>query len=203
MALVVNRSRADGCMVEQGSQVELTGVDRAILFAAAAHAGQYDSVQKHVPYLVHPMRVLHILATVGQVTDTEMLSSAILHDVCEMTDVPIADIAKTFGENVASIVRELTRTEPTQSECEGLGKKDIRKLRTKLLLADVDKMGESASTIKLADRIVNFEDALKEKSPKALKRYVKETQGILERIPKPINPPLWEELSGLVAMVRF
>lgn len=75
--------------------------DKAIAFATKAHSGSFRKGTT-TPYIVHPMEVSAIVATMTD--DKTILAAAVLHDVVEDTDYTIDDIKKEFGENVARLV---------------------------------------------------------------------------------------------------
>ena len=76
-------------------------LNEAISLAASAHAGQ---VRKgtDLPYIVHPLEVMTIVA--GLTDDIEVLMGAVLHDTVEDTSVTLEDIREKFGERVAGLV---------------------------------------------------------------------------------------------------
>lgn len=76
-------------------------IDRAIEFAALAHAKQ---VRKgtNLPYIVHPMESMMICATMTD--DVEIIAAAALHDVYEDTEYTYQDILERFGERIANLV---------------------------------------------------------------------------------------------------
>ena len=76
-------------------------LNEAISLAASAHAGQ---VRKgtDLPYIVHPLEVMAIVA--GLTDDIEVLMGAVLHDTVEDTSVTLTDIREKFGERVAGLV---------------------------------------------------------------------------------------------------
>lgn len=59
------------------------------------------------PYIVHPIEVAYIVASLGAGPAT--IASALLHDVVEDTDVTIEQITEMFGEEVSIIVDALTK----------------------------------------------------------------------------------------------
>jgi (p)ppGpp synthase/HD superfamily hydrolase len=83
-------------------------IDTASAFAINAHGSQTrkDGV---TPYHEHLKNVVEKLKEY-EITDTETLASAWLHDVVEDTDVTFDDIRKLFGDKVAGYVDILTRT---------------------------------------------------------------------------------------------
>jgi (p)ppGpp synthase/HD superfamily hydrolase len=147
-------------------------VDRALKFATIAHA---DQKRKYTgePYIVHPIEVMKIVQTVEH--DEAMLAAALLHDVVEDTDVTIEVIADTFGEDVASLVDDLTDVSKPED--------GNRKTRKALDRAHSAKASARAQTIKLADLISNSADILKN-DPKFAKVYLAEKELLLEVLTK-------------------
>ena len=82
-------------------------IERAMNFAVFHHRS-IDQRRKYTnePYEIHPIAVASIVKSIGG-TD-EMVSAAILHDVCEDCGVPIDVIIEEFGPLVASYVDGLT-----------------------------------------------------------------------------------------------
>lgn len=82
-------------------QLDTAFLDKAITYAVQAHAGT-ERRGKGFPYIVHPMEVVSIVATMT--ADQELLAAAALHDVVEDTDATLADIEREFGARVAELV---------------------------------------------------------------------------------------------------
>jgi guanosine-3',5'-bis(diphosphate) 3'-pyrophosphohydrolase len=76
--------------------MNLSEILRALSFAAHAHRSQ---VRKGTgePYVNHLIEVAELLARVGEVSDVEVLSAAVLHDVIEDTNVLAAEVEKEYG----------------------------------------------------------------------------------------------------------
>ena len=64
--------------------LDTTLLDRVIIFAVRAHAGT-ERRGKGLPYIVHPMEAVEIVATMTP--DQEMLAAAALHDTVEDTAI--------------------------------------------------------------------------------------------------------------------
>ena len=75
-----------------------------------------------------------------------------------------------------------------------MSKAAIWELRSSILLAEIAEMSPEAQTIKLADRLSNYREALYSKSPAKLARYRKQTEEILRIVPRSINQPLWDAI---------
>ena len=79
-------------------------LDRALAIAVAAHAGQKDKVGQ--PYILHPLRIMHRMAT-----DEERMV-AVLHDVVEDSTVTLDDLRRAgFSPAIVEAVDALTRRE--------------------------------------------------------------------------------------------
>lgn len=76
-------------------------VNKAIIFATKAHAGQFRKATR-TPYILHPLECGVI---VSQMTnDEEMIAAAFLHDTVEDCGVSIETIRQEFGDRVAAFV---------------------------------------------------------------------------------------------------
>ncbi|MBS1707631.1 MAG: bifunctional (p)ppGpp synthetase/guanosine-3',5'-bis(diphosphate) 3'-pyrophosphohydrolase [Armatimonadetes bacterium] len=178
-----------------------TRLHEALVWAAQSHAGQDRDGESPLPYITHVVEVVNELRHTGGVTDETMLVAAVLHDIVESGGVSAGDVAKKFGTEVAGLVAELTRTEPTEEQMEGKSEREIWDMRSSLLLEDIQRMSSTAQTIKLADRISNFTHALRTKKGGKKKRYVKQTERILATVPRKTNSGLWKKLYGMVVDV--
>lgn len=148
----------------------MTMVERARVFATAAHAA-VKQVRKYTfePYIVHPIEVASIVATVPH-TD-EMLAAAYLHDTVEDTGVTIADIRAEFGEEVAELVGWLTDVSRPED-----GNRAVRKAIDREHTAQAPA---GAQTVKLADLIANTRSIVKHDVSFA-KTYLAEKRLLLE-----------------------
>lgn len=179
------------------SNMSTANVEAAIEFAVKAHKGQYRDGDEPLPYITHPLDVLANLRYTGEVTDSDMLCTAVLHDVVEESGVTFEEIEEKFGRRVRELVRELTREEPGPAQTAGMTRDEIWELRSNMLLEEIGKMSPTAQAIKLADRLSNLYEATRSKSGKKLERYNKQTAKILKIIPRKANPGLWEAVKRL------
>lgn len=76
-------------------------LEESIIYATVLYQGKVRKF-KSVPFILHPMEVAQILATMTD--DQEVLAAGILHDILEETDGTLAEIEKRFGKRVAMIV---------------------------------------------------------------------------------------------------
>lgn len=84
-------------------------VTRALLLATAAHEGQKRKIfalhEEAEDYIWHPIRVAEQLPRRHMV----LRAAALLHDVVEDTDHTLADIRLHAGDDVAALVKILTK----------------------------------------------------------------------------------------------
>lgn len=80
-------------------------LEKAIQFATEAHEGQMRKLQG-VPYILHPVEVAAIIATMT--TDLETMAAGVLHDTIEDCDVDPKEIKRRFGPRVSALVQSET-----------------------------------------------------------------------------------------------
>ncbi|MBS1701646.1 MAG: bifunctional (p)ppGpp synthetase/guanosine-3',5'-bis(diphosphate) 3'-pyrophosphohydrolase [Armatimonadetes bacterium] len=169
---------------------------KAIRYATEKHADDYREGDHGLPYITHPVEVCTLLRYVGGVVDEDLLCTAALHDVLEETQTEAGEIESLFGLRIKELVVELTRTEPTAAEIEGMSKKDVWQLRANMLLSEIEKMSSDAQSVKLADRLANVRQSKITRTGDKHERYVRQTKRILEIVPKAINPNLWKAIRA-------
>lgn len=120
---------------------------RAASFAARKHRDQRRKDIPASPYINHCLRVAELVATVGGVSDPEIVAAAILHDTIEDTETTPHELEIAFGARVRGIVEQLTDDKSLA--------KDVRK---RLQIEHAHRLSADAVPIKLADKIANVED---------------------------------------------
>lgn len=147
-----------------------TLVRDARLFATAAHAA-VAQLRKYTnePYIVHPIEVASIVATVPHTP--EQLAAAYLHDVLEDTQVTEPVLRELFGDRVTDLVVWLTNVSKLSD-----GKRSVRKELDRQKLA---KAPAEAQTVKLADLISNT-GSIVAYDPEFAKTYIPEKRDLLE-----------------------
>lgn len=128
-----------------GADFEL--IDKAYNYAREMHKTQKR--ESGEPYIVHPVEVAYILATMQ--IDHEAIVAGLLHDVIEDTATNFEEIKKEFGENVALMVEGVTKLDKIQFE--NKQEQQIESLR-KMFLAMAKDI--RVILIKLADRLHNM-----------------------------------------------
>ena len=129
------------------SDDEICHVKKAYKIAADAHAGQKRLSGE--PYIMHPLSVALILASLGM--DEASIVAAILHDTVEDTALTHEEVKKEFGETIADLVDGVTKIGrvPLQTKEE----QQAENIRKMLIAMSRDIR---VIIIKLADRLHNM-----------------------------------------------
>lgn len=125
---------------------KLTQIREAYDFARLAHEGQKRKTGE--PYIIHPIAVAKIAAD-ELMLDANTVIAAFLHDVVEDTDFTLPEIRTAFGDDVAGLVKAVTKPPKTKES----GSKQIDNYRQILQSAQYDMR---ALLLKLADRLHNM-----------------------------------------------
>lgn len=92
------------------SEEDIKEIHRAFLFASKLHAGQYRVSEE--PYIIHPVEVAKILATLR--VDKNTLMASLLHDTIEDTGITPEQVGKEYGEDVLNLVLGITKLDKLQ-----------------------------------------------------------------------------------------
>jgi GTP diphosphokinase / guanosine-3',5'-bis(diphosphate) 3'-diphosphatase len=126
---------------------DIAGIVAAAAFAAQRHSAQRRKDVEASPYINHPLALAHLLASIGGVTDPMVLKAALLHDTLEDTETTYDELVEHFGEQVASVVAEVTDD------------KSLPKARRKeLQIEHAPHKSSAAALVKLADKTCNLRD---------------------------------------------
>jgi guanosine-3',5'-bis(diphosphate) 3'-pyrophosphohydrolase len=127
---------------------------KASEFAAFRHKTQFRKGADKSPYINHPIQVAELLANFAEENDPALLAAAILHDVIEDTVETeeeraelIKEISELFGENVLSVVLEVT-------DDKSLEKPE----RKRLQIEHAPHLSDNAKKLKISDKIMNVRD---------------------------------------------
>ncbi|MDD4832396.1 MAG: bifunctional (p)ppGpp synthetase/guanosine-3',5'-bis(diphosphate) 3'-pyrophosphohydrolase [Clostridia bacterium] len=116
-------------------------------YAAKAHSGQFRASGNE--YITHPLQVADILMDLGM--DSAAVCAALLHDTVEDTVVSDEDIRKKFGDEIADLVKGVTKLEKLHfNNAEEEQAENIRKMFF-AMSKDIRVL-----FIKLADRLHNM-----------------------------------------------
>ena len=154
--------------VKNYNPTEVERIKKAYECASKLHDGQIRKSGE--PYIIHPLNVAYILASIH--ADGDTLCAGLLHDTLEDTDVTKQELTEMFGETVAMLVEGVTK----------LGKKEYKsKIAGKLANTKKIILGFTEDAriiiIKLADRLHNMR-TLKFKSKSKQVKIALETMEI-------------------------
>ena len=123
-------------------------LDRAIIFATNAHAGQFRKGTK-IPYILHPMEAAAIVGSMT--TNEEVVAGAILHDVVEDTETTVEDVIRMFGERIGSFVAS-----ESENKREDLPAESTWKIRKQETLEHLSAASVEVKMITLGDKLSNI-----------------------------------------------
>jgi guanosine-3',5'-bis(diphosphate) 3'-pyrophosphohydrolase len=175
---------------------ESTGlILKALRFSAEKHTDQRRKDAKSSPYINHPILVAETLWTIGEVRDVTLLMAALLHDTIEDTATTPDEIRENFGEEVLSLVLEVTddKSLPKQT-------------RKQLQVEHASHKSRSAKLLKLADKISNIQDILqsppKDWSLERKREYLLWTEKVVAGL-RGVNTSLDGHYDELLAMGKI
>jgi GTP pyrophosphokinase len=122
-------------------------IEKAFYYAYAAHRGRKRYSKE--PYFVHCLEVAKILAELH--LDPLAIAGGFLHDVVEDTNIPLPEIEKEFGKDVALLVDGVTKI--SSMRYESFEVRQAANFRKMLLSMSQDIR---VILIKFADRLHNM-----------------------------------------------
>jgi (p)ppGpp synthase/HD superfamily hydrolase len=123
-------------------------LERALRLASYWHRSQTRKASG-IPYVQHPVAVAMIVDRLG--FDEDVVIAALLHDVVEDTEATFEDVAREFGDDVASLVRDLS-----EEKTDAQGQKRPWDVRKRDHLQKLANASVQAKAIALADRLHNL-----------------------------------------------
>ena len=163
----------------------------ALRFAAHKHRDHRRKDPEASPYINHPIEVAELLATVGNVSDLDLLRAAILHDTVEDTDATPEELEELFGARVRSLVAEVT-------DDPGLS----RSARKRRQVEGAPNLSPEAKQLKIADKICNIRDITRssprEWSLERRREYLEWAQRVVSGCAG-VNPELDREFATVFA----
>ncbi len=167
---------------------------KALRFSAYQHRSQHRKGGSQIPYINHPIAVTEILWTIGGVRDIETLVAAILHDTVEDTNATPDEISAEFGDDVRSLVMEVT-------DDKSLPKEE----RKRLQVVTAPHKSPRARQIKLADKINNVtelaNDPPEDWSAERRREYLDWTEQVVNGL-RGQNPALEARYDEVLAEAR-
>lgn len=138
-------------------------IDRAIMIASIAHAGQKDKAGK--PYIFHPLRVMLTVASDKNATDEQKIV-AVLHDVIEDTYVQEHHLRENgFSEEIINAIKSVTKINKDESRMDAAKRAKQNAIGRVVKLADLkDNMDLSRienPTAKDHSRIAEYKEVKK------------------------------------------
>jgi GTP pyrophosphokinase len=148
-------------------EVNLELIKKAYLFAQAAHQSQFR--RSGEPYIQHSLATADTL--IEMKLDSSTIAAGLLHDVVDDTGVPLEQIKKEFGKEIAKLVEGVTKLGKIKYRG---AERQIENLR-KMFLAMAEDI--RVVLIKLSDRLHNMK-TLSVLPPEKQQRIALETKEI-------------------------
>ena len=133
------------------TQEDIQQLRHAYEFAIGAHKGQLRKSGES--FINHPVQVALILSELHMDVDT--MTTALLHDTVEDTQVTLEDVEEEFSKSISDLVDGVTKI--TRIEIESLSEQQVQNIRKMLLAMSKDIR---VIIIKLADRLHNMRTLL-------------------------------------------
>jgi (p)ppGpp synthase/HD superfamily hydrolase len=162
-------------------------ISRAADFAAQRHKDQRRKGSRPVPYVNHLADVANLLAAATEGTDAELVAAGWLHDTVEDTATTSAELAATFGEDIASLVREVT-------DDKSLPKAERKQLQVVKTPAKTPR----AKMIKLADLTSNLRELPDDWEAKRIHEYFEWADNVAAGC-RGVNPDLERAFDSVAA----
>ncbi len=144
-------------------------LNKAYKFAVDAHQNQKRD--EGSPYIIHPVAVAKILTELK--LDSATITTGLLHDTIEDTNVTYETVKKEFGEEVANLVEGVTKISALEDKATDNSKAENFR---KLILATSKDI--RVLLVKLADRLHNMRTIQFVKDKNKIIRKAKETMEI-------------------------
>ena len=91
-------------------KIDVKLIRKAYEYAKSHHGNQLRKSGE--PYIIHPVQVAYILATLGM--DESTICGALLHDTVEDTEATKEDLVQEFGSEIAELVDGVTKLNKLQ-----------------------------------------------------------------------------------------
>lgn len=175
-------------------QEQIQQVCRAYFYAEQAHDGQYRKSGE--PYIIHPLAVADILASMQ--LDYQTLMAAMLHDVIEDTGIPKKALHAQFGEIVADLVDGVSKLNKMEFATKAEAQAENFQKMVLAMASDIRVI-----VVKLADRLHNMR-TLGAMQPASQRRIARETLDIYAPIAGRLGMHLMRtELEDLAFAAHF
>jgi len=144
-------------------------LSKAYNFALDAHQNQKR--EEGVPYIIHPLAVANILTELK--LDSATITTGLLHDTIEDTNVTYDTVKREFGEEVANLVEGVTKLSALEDKASNNSRAENFR---KLILATSKDI--RVLLVKLADRLHNMRTIQFVKDEEKIIKKAKETMEI-------------------------
>lgn len=158
-------SDVDGMYMYVKEHAEQNGMEQTVKvldYASNAHKGQYRKGEGKVPYIAHPLAVSCHAISLG-FDDDNLISTALLHDVCEDCGISVDNLP--VNDDTREAVRALTKSSLVKE-----GSYEAIEYYNRI------KENKIAIIVKILDRCNNISSMATAFSNKKMKNYLHRTK---------------------------
>jgi (p)ppGpp synthase/HD superfamily hydrolase len=135
--------------VKVSARGDILLITQALAFASEHHVSQRRKGDAGEPYVNHLAEVADLVGLATRGEDPQLIAAALLHDVIEDQGVTAEELTKLFGEEIASLVVEVT-------DDKSLPKAE----RKRRQVEETPRKSARARLLKLADKTSNLRSLL-------------------------------------------
>jgi GTP pyrophosphokinase len=160
---------------------------KALDFARLAHNGQERD--EGIPYITHPVRVANILLHEVAQMESDLVCTALLHDVIEDCAITTRELKNNFNDHVAHMVKVLSKDPRVENH---------KRVYYEGILHATDDI----KLVKICDRLDNLRSLRFSTNKTRVKRYVSETERKYTALAEHLNPYVFREFKHEILFLR-
>lgn len=173
-------------------------VQKGFLLAQNHHRGQ--ARDEGIPYIIHPLRLANYLLGEIDIKDPDIIAAALLHDSIEDTELSIEEVQNEFGNQVAELIRGLTRERPDNETEE---QKKINKVNHFKKTFKADYPVRLVKSVDLLDNMRSWPYIPKDhSSQKKFPRWISEAENYSIPLAKTAHDKIAQEMGEILQKVK-
>ncbi|MBL7995344.1 bifunctional (p)ppGpp synthetase/guanosine-3',5'-bis(diphosphate) 3'-pyrophosphohydrolase [bacterium] len=162
-------------------------IRKALDFAKLAHNGQKRD--EGTPYIMHPLRVANILMDEVAAMKSDIICTALLHDVIEDCGITMKELKNNFNESIAQMVKILTKDPSIENH---------KRVYVEIIMNSSDPV----KLVKVCDRLDNLRSLRFSTNKTKMRRYISETEKKYVPMAEVTNNYIFRELKHELSVIR-
>lgn len=160
---------------------------KALDFAKLAHNGQKRD--EGTPYIMHPLRVANILMDEVAAMKSDIICTALLHDVIEDCGITLKELKNNFNESIAQMVKILTKDPSIENH-------------KRVYVETIMNSNDPVKLVKVCDRLDNLRSLRFSTNKAKMRRYINETEKKYVPMAEITNNYIFRELKHELSVIR-